>query len=380
MKNNSNHIVFCGGSTAGHLYPGLAVAEELAEMIPRLRVTFCGGGRPSERQAVAEAGFGYYALPSRPLPQGPTEAVAFVLDNLAGYMAAKWFLREERVAAVVGLGGYTSLPVGRAAARRGLPLVLLEQNVIPNKATRWLASRASLVCTSLEETAEKLRCRCPVRFTGNPVRRSFQRGRRPAASDATSTAPPTLVVLGGSGEARPLNEKAPPALYKVRQLLQGWRIVHQSGESGLEATRTLYQKLALDATVEPFLADMPAVLSGANLALCRAGGTTLAELAAMGVPAILLPYPHAANDQQAENARVFAAGGGCVTIDERKAPGHLDDELADVLCFVLANQGLRQGMSAAMRDMARPFAAKDVAELVWSLAASRAQCAEPAGV
>ncbi len=388
MKSNSIHIVFSGGGTAGQLFPGLAVAEELAEMVPRLRITFCGGGKPLERQAVAEAGFSYYALPSRPLPRKPREAVAFVLENLAGYLAAKWFLGEERVAAVVGLGGYASVPMARAAARRRLPLVLLEQNVVPGKATRWLAPRASLVCAAFDETATRLRCRCPVRLTGNPVRRGFRGlgtsvpGNLPSdvSGDASwEPAPsPTLLVAGGSGGARPLNEKVPLALYKVRQLLQGWRIVHQSGEGGLEAARTLYRKLGLEARVEPFLAKMPEVLAATGLAVCRAGGTTLAELAAMGVPAILLPYSRAADDHQARNAMAFAAGGGCVTIDERQASGHLDDQVADVLCFLLANSRLRGQMSAAMRDMARPFAAQDVAELVWSLVASRSRRAEPA--
>lgn len=384
MKNDPVHIVFCGGGgVAGHLFPGLAVAEELVEMAPRLRITFCGVGKPLERQAVEEAGFEYYAMPSRPLPEGPGDAVAFVLENLAGYMAAKWFLREEHVAAVVGLGGHGSGPMARAAVRHHLPLVLLEQNAVPSKATRWLAPRASLVCTSFEQTASKLRCRCPARLTGNPVRRSFRawQGLSGSVSGSPETrGAPTLLVVGGSGGAKPLNEAVPPALYKVRQLLRGWRIVHQTGESGLEATRALYQKLAIEAMVEPFLADMPSVLASTALAVSRAGGTTLAELAAMGTPALLLPYPRATGDHQAENARVYAAGGGSVTIDERDVPGHLDDQLADVLCFLLANARLLREMGAAMRDMARPHAAQDVAELVWSVVASRSRRTEPMAV
>ena len=125
----------------------------------------------------------------------------------------------------------------------------------------------------------------------------------------------------------------PRALYKIRGQLAGWQIVHQSGEAELDATRTLYAKLDLPATVVPFLDDMPAVLSATDLAVCRAGGTTLAELAAAGVPAVVLPYPHATDDHQAANARHFAAGGGCVTIDQRDVSGRLDDQLADLLLF-----------------------------------------------
>ncbi len=149
--------------------------------------------------------------------------------------------------------------------------------------------------------------------------------------------------------------------------------MHQSGEADLDATRTLYRKFALDAVVEPFLEDMPTTLAATDLAITRAGGSTLAELAAAGVPAVLVPYPQAADDHQAVNARHYASGGGCVTIDQRKLAGRLDDELAEKLCFLLANDDLRGRMSAAMRKLARPRAAEDVAELVWSLASSRSR-------
>ena len=180
-----------------------------------------------------------------------------------------------------------------------------------------------------------------------------------------------ILVLGGSGGARAINEHVPAALYKISRQLRGWRIVHQCGEADLDSTRTLYRKYALDAVAEPFFDDMPSLLAESDLAISRAGGSTLAELAASGVPAVLLPYPHATDDHQALNARHYASGGGCVTIDQRKVAGRLDDELAEKLCFLLANDELRRRMSAAMQNMARPRAAEDVAELVWTTASSR---------
>ena len=394
MKKNTVPIVFAGGGTGGHLFPGLAVAQRLAATIPHLRITFCGVGKPFERRAVSHAGFDYMTLPARPLPNRAREAVAFVVENLASYLAASRFLRDEHVAAVVGLGGYASVPMARAASRGRVPLVLLEQNAVPGKATRWLARRAALVCTAFDETGDLLRCRCPVRATGNPVRSGFltvarrERKELMEGQDPSPPSPPSpiphppsqLLVLGGSGGARSLNENVPRALYKIRGQVAGWKIVHQSGEADLEATRTLYAKFDLPATVMPFLGDMPAALAATDLAVCRAGGTTLAELAAMGVPAILLPYPHAADDHQAANARAYAARGGCITIDERDVPGRLDDQLADMLCFLLANDGLRQRMAAAMCGLGRHRAANDVAELIWSIASSRSHRPELADV
>ncbi len=430
MKNNIVHIVFSGGGTGGHLFPGLAVAEQLSAMIPRLRITFCGGGKPFERRAVAAAGYEYFALPSRPLPNAAREAVSFVVENLAGYLAARRFVREQRVSAVVGLGGYASVPMARAASRRGVPLVLLEQNVVAGRATRWLARRATLICTTFAETAAGLRSHCPVRVTGNPIRFGFDRDTRltmatmsaqtrregeeergrggdspvefPVAIDSpsprlqVSPSPPLpispssslrrllppcqLLVLGGSGGARSLNENVPRALYKVRRQLGDWYIVHQSGQADVDATKTLYRKFDLPATVVPFIEDMPAMLRTTDLAVCRAGGTTLAELSAAAVPSVLLPYPHAADDHQLVNARAFSARGGCVTIDEREISDRLDDRLADMLCFLLANDELRRRMSAAMYESARPTAARAVAELIWSIVSSRSLLAEAAAM
>ena len=150
MKKSTIHIVFSGGGTGGHLFPGLAVAQQLAAAVPGVRITFCGGGKPFERKYVGRAGFDYLTLPARPLPHGAREAVAFLVENVAGYLAASRFLGEEHVAAVVGLGGYASVPMARAATQRRVPLVLLEQNAVAGRATRWLARRAALVCTAFD--------------------------------------------------------------------------------------------------------------------------------------------------------------------------------------------------------------------------------------
>jgi UDP-N-acetylglucosamine--N-acetylmuramyl-(pentapeptide) pyrophosphoryl-undecaprenol N-acetylglucosamine transferase len=368
-------LVFAGGGTAGHLFPGLAVAEALAAAIRPLRITFTGGGKESERRLVTAAGFDYYPLPCRPLPRGPREAVSFILENFAGYLAAKRFLKEEQVAAVVGLGGYASVPMGRAAAARGIPLVLLEQNVLPGRATRWLAPKATLLCTSFPQTQSKLRYRCPLRVTGNPIRRirpssGSLRGRTAASSAADRDG--QLLVLGGSRGARSLNENVPRAVYKAADRMAGWQILHQSGEADLSATRQLYHKLGVRAVVRPFVVDLPGALAASDLAVCRAGGTTLAELAAAGLPAILLPYPQAADDHQRKNADVFVQAGGALLLDERDLPGRPDDHLAEALASLAVQSDRRAFMAAAMHSLARPRAAADVAALVWSVVSSQA--------
>jgi UDP-N-acetylglucosamine--N-acetylmuramyl-(pentapeptide) pyrophosphoryl-undecaprenol N-acetylglucosamine transferase len=185
--------------------------------------------------------------------------------------------------------------------------------------------------------------------------------------------PRQLLVLGGSGGARSLNDNVPRALYKAHSLLAGWRIVHQSGEADLDATRELYRKLDIDATVSAFVADVPEVLAVSDLAICRAGGTTLAELAAAGVPTVLLPYPHATDDHQRRNADVFVAAGGALLVDERQLTGRLDDQLAETVGMLVAEADRLAAMSQAMLGLGRPDAAADVAALVWSVVSSQAR-------
>ncbi len=307
----THHIVFTGGGTAGHLFPGLAVAQKLAADRPGVRITFAGTGKPLERDLVDSAGFDYLPLSSRPLPRRASEALAFVVENMAGYFAAGRFLDEEQVAGVVGLGGYASVPLGRAAARRSLPLVLMEQNAVLGRANRWLSRFASLLCTSFEETGRIGRTRCQVRCPGNPTREIVGWTAASITKNADRPGSPScrakqrLLVLGGSGGARSLNENVPRALYKIRHLLADWQIVHQSGEADLEATRELYRKFAIEADVSAFWPDMPALIGGSSLAVCRAGGTTLAELSAAGAPALLVPYPRGRRSPEEECRRLY---------------------------------------------------------------------------
>lgn len=339
------------------MFPALAVANQLAARVSRVRITFAGSGKEFERRHVADAQFDYFALRCRPVPGRIREALAFLADNLAGYRASSRFLQQHRVHAVVGTGGYASAPMARAAVARKVPLVLLEQNVVPGKATRWLARSATLVCAAFESNGRVWRRNCPLRVTGTPIRDGF--ARRPARNSEKR-----LVILGGSAGARSLNESVPRALYKVGRRIDGWQILHQTGRLGLDATRNLYRKLGLTATVEAFISDMPGTLAASELAVSRSGGTTLAELAAAGVPALLVPYPHAADDHQLKNAERFAAAGGAVTLDPRELNGRLDDHLAAALSGLLDESGKRTRMVSAIRRLARPDAAEDVAAMI----------------
>ncbi|MBN2022957.1 MAG: undecaprenyldiphospho-muramoylpentapeptide beta-N-acetylglucosaminyltransferase [Pirellulales bacterium] len=362
MSTSVPHVVFAGGGTGGHLFPGLAVAETLRQWLPSIRVTFVGSGKWFEERQVAAAGFAYRAIACRPAPRRPWHVPSFLVHHVLGLATARRLLRREGVDLVVGLGGYASVPVARAASGCGVRLVLLEQNVEPGRATRWLARRADAVYVAFEETAGRLPRGTHVHVTGTPLRSGFERAQRGDAS--------RLLVLGGSQGAASLNQSVPRALYQVRRHLAGWEIVHQAGDGAVEATRTLYGKFGLAPLVVPFVRNMPRVLSRTDLVVSRCGGSTLAELAAVGVPAVLVPYPRATADHQRTNAELFRRRGGCPLVDERDVDGRLDEALAEALEKLLADAPRRARISHTVSRLGRPEATRAVAELVRGLLAA----------
>ena len=357
--NRHFHVVFAGGGTGGHVFPGLAVADQIAAARPGTRITFAGGGGGLEKRLVAAAGFPYRAIPCRPAPQGPWQAVRFVIDSIAGVRAAGGWLDRENADVVVGLGGFASVPMARAAVRRHVPLILLEQNALPGRATRFLARSADLICLAIDAARRHLPRSSRALVTGNPLRRGFS-----AAPLQGTRRPRRLIVLGGSRGARPLNESVPTALYKLGERLCGWEVLHQSGEHDAAATRSCYACLGMKAKVVSFVNDLPQLMATSDLALCRAGGTTLAELAAAAVPAVLVPYPLAADDHQRHNANWFAGRGGGLVVDQEKGRGPFDDRLADAVADLLTNGARRQTMATAAARLARPGAAEAVARQI----------------
>jgi UDP-N-acetylglucosamine--N-acetylmuramyl-(pentapeptide) pyrophosphoryl-undecaprenol N-acetylglucosamine transferase len=382
----SPHVLFAGGGSASHLFPGMAVADHLRRRLPNIQVTFAGSGAARERHTVRIAGHHYTMIPAQAVPRNPLQAVRFVTDNVAGYCAARWMLREQRVSLVVGLGGSTSVAVVRAAVARGIPVVLLEQNAVPGRTTRWLSRAAAMVCAAFEEVRPHLHVQAPVTVTGNPSRAAFEElyvkvyGRGPAAGvgddPARWIAAPhlklhadpkrqrRLVILGGSGGARSLNESIPSALAKLGESMNGWQVVHQTGDGQLQETEARYNQHGLKVLAVTHIDEIASVLFASDLVVCRSGGSMLAELALAGVPAVLVPYPQAADNHQTANAKVFTAAGACRMIDETQQVGVLDAALARELQPLVTDHHIREEMARSMQRLARPRAAAQIAAAV----------------
>jgi UDP-N-acetylglucosamine--N-acetylmuramyl-(pentapeptide) pyrophosphoryl-undecaprenol N-acetylglucosamine transferase len=265
----------------------------------------------------------------------------------------------------VGVGGFASGPVVSLAALRGYPTMLLEQNALPGLANRLLSRIVRAAAVTFEEA---------LRFfpgvgvlTGNPVRPEFFTGRK-VVDDAWDTPrhAARILIFGGSQGAHAINMALVEAAPQLAAA--GLALTHQTGERDLERVREGYRRAGIAARVEAFLYEMDREMTEADIVICRAGATTLSELAAAGRAAILVPLPTATDDHQRKNAEVVARSGGAVVIDQRELTGA---KLADAVLALARDPDRRARMAAAARQLARPDAAARIADLVWKLAGTQ---------
>jgi UDP-N-acetylglucosamine--N-acetylmuramyl-(pentapeptide) pyrophosphoryl-undecaprenol N-acetylglucosamine transferase len=357
------YIVFAGGGTGGHLFPGLAVAVELRRRFPTAAIEFIGAARGIETRLVPQAGFPLRTLRLSGI-KGSSAGGRFASVAAAGAGVIRcfgWYL-ARRPDLVIGVGGYASGPAVLAAWLVRVPRMLMEQNHFPGATNRWLASRADAVCVPSD--AAKTRLRGIGIVTGNPVRPEFSAIGPPPGARRLS-----LLVFGGSRGARSINHALVAALPRLSAMDPPPRVVHQTGSDEHAVVAAAYAAHpALDGEVLPFLDDMPRRLAAADLAVCRAGATTLAELAAAGRAAILVPFPFAADDHQRANAEAVRDTGAAVVVDDRELDG---DRCAAEIAALAADPVRRSRMSAAARTLARPDAAARIADVAGALLEGR---------
>ncbi|HWB50285.1 MAG TPA: undecaprenyldiphospho-muramoylpentapeptide beta-N-acetylglucosaminyltransferase [Stellaceae bacterium] len=354
-------FVLAAGGTGGHLFPAEAVA----------RLLVASGGtvhlltdRRADTFAAALPGVTIDLVRAGRLGGGPLHAAYGLAELALGMVQARRLLRKLAPAAVVGFGGYPSVPTMLAAAQLGLPTLIHEQNAVFGRANRLLAPRARRIATGFA-TTRGLRAADKARavHTGNPVRPAIQAvGARPYAAPSEAI---ELLVTGGSQGARVFADRVPPAIALLPAPLRArLRLAQQARPEDKDAVVAQYRDIAVAAEVESFFTDMPARLGRAHLVICRAGASTIAELAAAGRPAILVPYPHATDDHQTANAAEFAASDGGWAVAQ---PAFTPAALAERLAGLLADPAALTAAAQAARGFARDDAAEHLAGLVQSL-------------
>ncbi len=362
-------VIIAGGGTGGHVFPGIALGRALVAH-GGTEVLFVGSARGLEARVVPDAGFALVTIGVRQIRGGGIGRVLIGgAAALVSVLVALRTLLRFRADVVVGVGGYVSVPMILAAWFARVPVLLLEQNVIPGATNRVLGRLARCVCVSFPETATSfpgVRVVC----TGNPVRPEIASAAetRLRATERGEMGLPTLLVIGGSAGAHRLNVELAGALARLGERGVKMRVVHQTGAVDAGSTAARYAELGIDADVRPFFTEMSDLYAAADLAVCRAGATTIAELLAVGVPAILVPYPFAADDHQRRNAEAVSAGGAAVLVLERELTAV---RLADEIAGLLDDAARRTRMAAAARALARPEAARLVVEQCEALAGAR---------
>ena len=357
--------MIAGGGTGGHLFPGIAVAEAARRLDPPADVLFVGSARGIEARVVPGLGFPLETLPITPLRgQGLRARVAALRALASGVWQSRRLMRRFGPDAVIGLGGYAAAPAIVAARLARKPIVLLEQNAKPGMTTRFLAPFADRICVTFPETTQMFAAGKAV-ATGNPVR--FQDAPTAPTTAARRASGLTILIFGGSGGARRLNE-AGPVLRATLGDMPGVRIIHQTGADMEDAVRAAYAAIGADADVRAFITDMRSAYDAADLVVCRAGATTVAEIAALGKPAILVPYPFAADDHQRANAESLVRAGAARMVLDADATG--ERLAAEVRALVGAPDALAE-MGKRVRQLAKPDAAERVLETTLALVRER---------
>jgi UDP-N-acetylglucosamine--N-acetylmuramyl-(pentapeptide) pyrophosphoryl-undecaprenol N-acetylglucosamine transferase len=357
-------LVIAGGGTGGHLYPGIAVAQAIAATGGE--VIFVGTERGLETRLIPKEGFPLELIKVSGLKRMGLAGTLRGLGRLpAAFLAARRILRRLRPDVVMGVGGYASGPLVLVAALTGYPTAVQEQNSVPGFTNRMLGRFVRRVFVAFEEAAPAF-ARRKVRQTGNPVRRALvERAAAFAGRDATSAK--SILILGGSQGSHAVNELASAMVRVLDARGRLPPIVHQTGPDEHERMQVHYAALGYEGRVDvrAFIDDMPAALADAQLVVARAGALTLAELAIMRRPAILIPLPTAADDHQTINAFAFQRAGAAFVLPQAEASA---TRLGDIVDGILQDPARHAAMAEAMGTLARPRATEEVVAELRSIA------------
>jgi UDP-N-acetylglucosamine--N-acetylmuramyl-(pentapeptide) pyrophosphoryl-undecaprenol N-acetylglucosamine transferase len=373
-------ILLAGGGSGGHLYPGIAVAQALTRIEPALQMLFLCTDRSIDKTILAPTGFEFIQQPILPPRRSVGGLIRFWRSWRATHELVDKVLRQRKPRAVLGLGGYAAGVAVKYSSKARVPAAILNPDVIPGKANQYLLEYVSRVCCQFDATREhvssshqpKLRTTgCPIRLDmlSPPVRAEAagRLGLDPIRS--------TLVVTGASQGAVTVNEAVIETLRRLiagnPRALQGWQLLHLAGTDHGEAVRAGYRAIGLEARVIDFTPDMADVWAVADLVVSRAGASTCAELSAVGIASVLMPYPFHKDQHQAYNADVFVRAGAAVKLADQRDAKKNADALEPLLQSLIHDEPRRREMARAARGLARPDAADAVARTVIEMVQGR---------
>ncbi|MFO7989424.1 MAG: undecaprenyldiphospho-muramoylpentapeptide beta-N-acetylglucosaminyltransferase [Thermodesulfobacteriota bacterium] len=351
-------VIIAGGKTGGHLFPGIAVAQALQRREPAVRILFVGTATPFETKTLSAYGFDHTAIFSRPLKgRSLFQKLAGTAAILVSLIQSLWIVWRFKPDFVLGVGGYSSFAVVLAAWILRIPTAIQEQNAFPGITNRMLARLSTVIFTAFD-TTRGFSENPKTQVTGNPVREQgpVVQTRETGVADIAST-DFVLLVTGGSQGASSINRAVMEMAARMTDLKDLF-VLFQTGIGHATEVKETLQSLGIRARVQPFFPDMPALMERSDLVICRAGAGTLSELAVKGVPAILVPYPHAADDHQTHNAESVAGHGAALVVADRELSGN---GLYQMVMDLKSDPSQLKRMAEAMAKLAKPDAADRIA-------------------
>lgn len=356
MKGSQKNIrlLIAGGGTGGHLFPGVAVAKEISRRYGGDNVLFITGRRKMESEIIGQSGFHHRSISVEGLKgKGWLERINVLMKLPFSFLHALFIIRGFNPDAVLGLGAYSAGPVCLAAKVLGIPLAIHEQNSYPGLTNRMLCKWVDQVFISFEVSREHFRGGSLL-LTGNPIRPELLLEEKPTGGNEF-----TVLVVGGSQGARAINRAFVEAMEILKDRGKVPHAIHQTGELDYKDVWDAYRSKGIEGNLSPFIQDMAGAYHKADIVIGRAGATTVSELAALGKPSILIPYPYAANRHQETNALMLVDAGGAKMILQEDLSGRL---LAEALIEFIDDRKVLDGMSMKAKALGRPDAAENIVD------------------
>lgn len=353
-------LIVAGGGTGGHLFPGIAVAEEFLSRDPANQVLFVGSERGIEARAIPRLGYQLELISAAGIRgKGSLAKLKGAAMMIYGYAQSRKILHRFQPDLVLGVGGYASLPMVMAARGMEIPRYIHEQNALPGMSNKVLSRVANKVFISLDESAKFFPKDCTL-LTGNPLRRQILEMLSKDGQEKQQSEVFRLFIFGGSQGAHALNVALPQAVAQLSPEQQGLiKIIHQTGEADLQQVQAAYQANGLEADVRPFIDDMATAYRQADLIICRAGATTIAEVTALGKACLFVPFPHATDDHQRKNAEALLKKGACEMLVEQEIGGK---GLSEAIARLMENRDALKLIGENAAALARLDAARVIVD------------------
>jgi len=364
------NFFFAGGGTGGHIYPAIAVAEQIIKLEADAKIHLFVSTRSIDARILTQTGFEYTPLPAKGFSVRPGKLIGFCTSFLKSYRIAKRIIAESEKPIVIGIGGFVAAPVCFAAHKLKVPVKLLNVDIVPGRANKIIARWADEIFVQFEDTVEYFaKSKTSVNVVGCPLRSGFgnpkpDKVKSELGIDANKK---TLLITGASSGSENINRAVCSLLKKLSGFANDWQIVHLAGAGNYEEVRQMYVGAKIGHKVLDYFDDMPDLLSAADLVVGRSGAVSVAEYAAAGVPSICMPYPYHKDRHQYLNAGKLVEAGAAVVVDDLPEYKETAEWLADELEELMKDEKKRKEMKEACRIVANTKAASTIAEKLLNL-------------